>query len=179
MPDTSEAIRTAIREAAVERARLHEHLKSMPPGARPAPLAEAYAKSRGFIDRITGAEALAALRAGAPAALEYAVCFLEEHPFCPDSGFALRDIARTLKHVRIPPPHAARIRAALLDLAALPARDEMKHLRQLALTVADEEFLHALDALADAAEGPGRENATALATYLTKHWESPPWAAHP
>ena len=72
----------------------------------------------------------------------------------------------------MPPAAAARVRTALLAIVAQPARDEMKHLRQLALAVADEEFLLALDALADSGATPASPNAVALANYLTKRWDT-------
>ncbi len=172
MPESTEDLRRTIREAAAERNRLHEALRTTTPGTGTGEEARAYAATRRFIDRMRSPEALAALAAGEPDALEYALCFLEEHPFCPDSGFALRDIARALRRSPMPPAAAARVRTALLAIVAQPARDEMKHLRQLALAVADEEFLLALDALADAGATPASANAVALANYLTKRWDT-------
>lgn len=175
MTEPPETTRRAILAAAAERARLHDALRAAASERTHSGVTRDYEASRHFIDRITKANALSALAAAEPDALEYAVCFLEAHPLCPDSGFALRDIARSLKRADIPAPHAARIRTALLNIVAKPSRDEMRHLRQLALTVADEGFLHALDALVASGVEPGSGNAMAMTTYLTKHWDAPPW----
>lgn len=173
MPDNSEETRRAIREAAAERSRLHAA------GARradaPPELATAYARNREFIDRVTGDEALARLRAGDPAALGHAVCFMEVYPLCPDSGFAARDLAKTLRHAEIPGAFAGRLRAALLALATLPPRDEIKYLRQLALKVADEAFVADLDKLGESDDPVAAANARIFADYIAKHWDAPPW----
>ncbi len=175
MSDTGATTRRFIREAAQERARISQEVRAYPRDGAPESLREAYARTRRFIERATAPEALAALAAGDAEALEYAVCFIEEHPFCPDSGFALRDIARALKSARIPEPEAARLRAALLAIFGGPTRDEMKHLRQLALVVADEDFVRALDALGESGSDEVGANAAALAGYISKHWGAPPW----
>ncbi len=173
MPDPAHATRRAILAAAEERNRWHRARLAGEPGA-----AEAFAGSRAFIDRLTAPDALAALARVEPDALEYAVCFLEAHPRCPDSGFAIRDLVRALKPAAIPEAAAARLRAALLDIVRQPARDEFKHLRQLALKVADSDLLSALDTLAETApdDSPARANARALGDYLTRRHDDTPWA---
>lgn len=166
MTESSDAMRVAIRAAAAERARLH--------AARRAgePVSEAdYAATRAFIDRATSPAALASLQSGGRDALEYGVCFLEVYPFCPDSGFAARDLARALRTAPLSREHEARLRAAFLHIAAGPSRDESRHLRPLLLRVADESLLAALDEMAESApEDSARGHARALADYLVRKW---------
>lgn len=170
MPDP-ESLRTAIRAAADHRNRCHAAVRAGTPGADTA-----FAASRDFITRLTAPDALARLARAEPDALDYATAFLEVYPRCPDSGFAVRDIVRALKTAPIPGHAAARLRAALLTLATQPARDEFRHLRQLALKVADSAFLDDLDSLAEAHDETtdAHRNARALGDYLARHRDHPP-----
>lgn len=161
----SKSLRAHIRAAAAERVRLHAA------GARandaPETLKHAYADSHAFLDRLVDEAALRRLSEGEPDALEYALCFLEVYPLCPDSGFAIRDLVRALRDTRLPDEVTSRLRAALLTILTHPVRDEMKHLRKLALKVADESFVLDLDGLVESADLVTAENARALARYLT------------
>lgn len=174
MPEDSESTRRAIREAAAERVRLHA-MGARLPSASPE-LVSAYTATGAFLKKLTSDDALERLRAGDTDALEYAACFLEVHPLCPDSGFAVRDLVKVLKHAKIPGNIAARLRIALLAIAGQPPRDELKHLRQLALKVADETFVSDLDRLGESHDIVAAANARVFADYITKHWDSPPWA---
>ncbi|MEN9591808.1 MAG: hypothetical protein RJA21_260 [Gemmatimonadota bacterium] len=173
MSEDSQAIRRTLSNAAAERNRLHD-LGARRPEAAPELIA-AYAASGEFLDRLTSDDALARLRARDPVALEHAACFLEVYPHCPDSGFAVRDLVKTFKHAYIPENFTGRLRAALLAIAAQPPRDELKHLRQLALKVADEAFVADLDKLGESRDLVAAANARLFADYITKHWENPPW----
>jgi hypothetical protein len=177
MSDSTDITRRVIREAAAERNRLHA-LGARLPSAAPE-LVSAYADSRAFLDRAVSDEALARLRSRDPAALEYAVCFLEVYPLCPDSGFAVRDLVKAFKNSYITEDFTGRLRAALLAIAAQPPRDELKHLRQLALKVADEAFVADLDKLGDSDDLVAAANARLFADYITKHWDTPPWETNP
>lgn len=165
MNAASENFRELIRSGAAERNRLHA-LGARTPEASPELIA-AYAANRAFIEKINAPEALARLSAGDEDALEYAVCFLEVYPLCPDSGFAMRDLVRALRDTAIPANLGKRLRAAFLAIVTHPARDEMKHLRRLALRVSDQPFVLALDRLAESRDIDTAENARSLATYIS------------
>ena len=164
MTDTSAQMRAAIRAAATERTRLHA-LGARTPEAAPE-LAAAYAANREFLEKLNSPEALALLSAGDEDALEYAACFLEVYPLCPDSGFAMRDLVRALRDTRIPANLGKRLRVAFLTIVTHPARDEMKHLRQLALRVSDQPFVLALDRLTESRDLVTAENSRSLANYI-------------
>ena len=165
--DPSEKTRHAIRVAAERRAALHAAARAGDTRA-----GAEYPESKNFLEQLTAPAALDALTRGDHAAWEYALCFLEVYPRCPDSGFAVRDLVRAIKHAELPEYALPRLRTALLSIAAQPARDELKHLRHLALKVADEPFLHALDDLAAAAPDDLESAARTLADYITRRWDT-------
>lgn len=168
MSERSEFLRRHIRECAAERAALHAAGARQPDA--PPELVARYAATRAFLEKLTAPDALARLSAGDPDAVEYALCFLEVYPLCPDSGFAVRDLVRALRDTSVPDKNAPRLRAAMLTILNRPPRDEFKHLRRLALRVADTAFIEALDRMSESAEIVPAENARVLAAYITNRW---------